>query len=118
MTTTQIEADAAEFRDWLDGFPLTKTSKDLIAAKAAEIFGRKHDGGAGVMVDEIGQAIVRHTNPTNSGEPQGWYITNKMRTHEMRRDGKWHKGFDPSCVWKTEVEAEAFLATHADQPTK
>jgi hypothetical protein len=48
MTTTQIEAAAAEFRDWLDGFPLAKTSKDLIAAKAAEIFGRKHAGGAGV----------------------------------------------------------------------
>jgi hypothetical protein len=51
MTPTQIEAAAAEFRDWLDGFPLTKTSKDLIAAKAAEIFGRKHAGEPGVTVE-------------------------------------------------------------------
>jgi hypothetical protein len=59
MTTTQIEAAAAEFRDWLDGFPLTKTSKDLIAAKAAEIFGRKHADGSGVTVegDELRQAV-------------------------------------------------------------
>jgi hypothetical protein len=64
LTTTQIEAAAAEFRDWLDGFPLTKTSKDLIAAKAAEIFGRKHAGEAGVFVAVHGEKL-----------PAGWYAT-------------------------------------------
>lgn len=34
-----IEAAGREFRDWLEGFPLTKSSKDLIGRMADEVYG-------------------------------------------------------------------------------
>lgn len=89
-----------------------KTIEEIAAEHAA----RPAAADEKIIVDGR-ECRFRYTDEYGHGDPQGWYITDPSVTYELRRDGKWHRGFDPKCKpWPTCEDAVEFARKHADAP--
>lgn len=59
--------------------------------------------------------VVQRTRDYGHGDPQGWYITDENWELELRRDGKWHSGFDKQVFPTRQAAVEFIKATAAKE---